>query len=410
MAVQQIVTPWDQQPQELLEVDWSHPIAADLALLLPLRGRYDATDLVSERPLTFGAATGDAIADFGRAASFGSSTTFVDFPQPEGLSGTTPITFLWVAEGRASTGYSTILTWRPTGATNPFLIYRSASDSNYQLVVGPRSNSGTLPNFAAGLQANNTPEVFVLVCQSGTQSTSAASYKLFRNGRPVAQAGITSFGVSTASVARVGCLDSGADPFEGLLSNVGIVRRALTDGEAESLSANPWQLFQRREFVPFGFSAGGVTLTVADALQAQLTDNVVLPSAISLTAADAIQTQLADAITLSTLNDVSLTVNPAAHAQLADAPTLTTAQTLAVADALHVQLADQLSLSITNDIALAVNAATHAQLAGGLALSTADWLAVADALHTQLADIVGLTGGIVVAQDGITIYLRRRRR
>ena len=37
-------------------------------------------------------------------------------------------------------------------------------------------------------------------------------------------------------------------------------------------------------------------------------------------------------------------------------------------------------------------------------------LVIQDATHAQLADNVAITGGVVVAADGLTIILRRRRR
>lgn len=151
-------------------------------------------------------------------------------------------------------------------------------------------------------------------------------------------------------------------------------------------------------------------LTVDGATHAQQADNLGLSTEVSLVVDAAAHVHLADNITLSTVGSVTLAIDAAVHAQLAESPTLTTAQVLAVADAIHAQIADNLTLSANNDIALTIDASTHAQLADAPTLNTATWLAIANALQAQLADNVGLTGGVIVAQNGLTVFLRRRRR
>ncbi len=231
------------QPQNAVGVDWGNPITRGLGLLLPLRGRGDRIDAVTGRTVAFGSAVGNATSSFGTSASFGSASAFADFPQPIGISGNTqPITFSWISEGRSASGYSTIFTWKAPGATRPFLVYRAASDSTYEFTVGPRQSAGGA-RFSTGLQTNNVPERFVLVCRGGVGSTTTADYSLFRNGVPVPTNGASAFGDSTVDVSRIGATESGGDPFEGLIANFAVFGRALSAAEAASLSANPWQLF-----------------------------------------------------------------------------------------------------------------------------------------------------------------------
>ena len=83
---------------------------------------------------------------------------------------------------------------------------------------------------------------------------------------------------------------------------------------------------------------------------------------------------------------------------------------LVIQSATQAQIADNLTLSTAADTTLVVQGATQAQTADGITLTTDQVLAIANAFQAQLADNVDVTGGVVVAADGLTIILRRRRR
>lgn len=226
--------------------------------MMPLRHRGDVVNLVTGQKGTASSSLGSTAGRFGRAALFGSSA-YMDFLDPGGItSGTQPITIAWRQEPRAPSGYSTILNWKPPGATYAFLIYQAA-DNAYHFACGPRN--GTVPFFAMGGPVNGQVDTYVLVLAAGTDNKSGSNYTLFRNGVRHTSSSTSAFAVNTTAAARVGALDSGSDPFEGLISDLCIYSRALLDAEAASLSRNISQLYEqeRRIWVPVDVASGGDT-------------------------------------------------------------------------------------------------------------------------------------------------------
>ncbi len=257
MALLELVSPWDSQPQEWAEIGGNNPASSGLALLLPLRGSYDLIDRVTGRAASSGSALTTAASTFGTAPLFGSGA-WVDFPDPIGISSSTqPVTFSWISEGRSPSSFSQILQWKPSWASASFAIYRNVGFGEYQFTAGPKG-VGVGYNKKIGDQNSNVPQRYVLVCRGGIGSGSGADYDLWIDGNLVVAAdGNGTYGTNTNNSARIGADWDGTSPFEGLISNFAVWSRALTNSEAASVSANPWQLFQRREWVPFTAGAGG---------------------------------------------------------------------------------------------------------------------------------------------------------
>ena len=233
------------QPAGAVRLRRGHPLAQDLAILLPLSSRADMEELVSGRRAVPTGQLALINTAFGRAPLFGTGN-YVDFPQPDSITtATQPVTFAWLQEPRATTGYSTLLTWRPVGAISPFLIYHSASDSSYYFTVGPRAGSG-VPSFSSqvGPATNGQPDRFVLVCSAGLGSLTPGDYVLYRNGQRITTSALSSFGSSTATVARIGATEAGGDPWEGGITAMHIWARSLSQAEAIAWSAAPYQLLE----------------------------------------------------------------------------------------------------------------------------------------------------------------------
>lgn len=261
--------PWTQQPQTPVGVNWSNPITQRL-LLSALPNAFDGRNLVNGKSLTRTGALAAAVGKDGVYPTFATGN-YVDFDA--GIcSNTNPTTIAWTQEPQATSNYSAILQWKATGATNPFLIYTSATDVNYQFVAGVGNGSFNLnKRFGVGLVTNKVADRFCLILPSGTST--AADSILYRNGALVDSLSVAApqtFGSSTANVSRIGALSTAGDPFEGLLGNVNVWGRALTETEAAAWTRNPWQLFAPQQIIiPTPAAAGYThpTLSAATALE-----------------------------------------------------------------------------------------------------------------------------------------------
>jgi hypothetical protein len=191
-------------------------------------------------------------------------------------------------------------------------------------------------------------------------------------------------------------------------------RRRLTDAEAASFAANPWQIFKKRWARILKASAGGaVSLLVSRCTHAHAADGIALSSQSALAVADASHAHAADNVTLSAASSANLSIAEASHAHAADSlalswrallsisdaahghaadqVSLTTAAFLAIAEAVHAHVADSLVLDTSNATQLTTQKARHAQAADSPGLSLSTWLAVVNAWHAHLADSISLT-------------------
>lgn len=232
--------PWFEQPQTAVEVNWENPLSRGLLFLAPLNPTTGLRELVRGHLLTRTGALTPTPSRNGIYPTFAASN-YLDLPSVPALGTTGPATFAWTQEPRSTSAYSTLLQINFGSGTNAFLIYQSASDANYQLAVGPAGNgggnNGSAANFAVGSATNGALDRFVLVAAAGVLNYFTANYSLWKNGVKVAAATSTTFGSTTTAVARIGATNTGSDPFEGLIGNLHIWNRSLTDAEAAAWSS-----------------------------------------------------------------------------------------------------------------------------------------------------------------------------
>lgn len=327
---------------------------------------------------------------------FGTSN-YADLQQPARItSGTQPVTIAWAQEPRSPSAYNALLNWKISGAANSFAIYQATADAAYYFAIGPRSGGSVqLLYGAVGATTSGAQDLFLLVCRGGLNSTTASDYTLYRNGVVIASSGTTNFGANSASVFRVGALDSGGDPFEGAVGDFHVWSRGLNDAEARSWTQNRFQTLKpaANRSVFLATAGGAPTLSVADGTHAHAADSLTLTSSTALAINDATHAHASDSIGLTT--QTGITVADASHAHAADGLTLSTAAVLSVADAGHGHTADSLTLS--SAAFLAVFDALHAHAADGLALTSDAWLTVADAAHAHSADNLDFSGALTLA-------------
>lgn len=244
--------PWTRQPQAPVRINYGNSLAQGLVFCAPLSLGDRLRDLASQQTATATGLSSYAANRNGVYPVFGSSN-YADFAVPANIDNTSPATIAWSQEPRSTSGYSTVLDIKVSGASYSFAIYQSATDSSYYFAVGMRASTAILFS-SVGAVTNNVVDRYVLQCAGGLTSQTASQYVLWRNGVKLTTAATTAFGISATSGFRVGALlGSAGDPFEGLLGDVSIWRRVLTDTEAVAWSGNPWQLLApvtRRIWVP----------------------------------------------------------------------------------------------------------------------------------------------------------------
>ena len=222
-------------------------------------------DAVSKRVGTRSSA-GRTVTRAGDSPLFGTGA-HVDFTAPSSLDGSLPITIAWEQEPRATTGFNTVVDLRPpVSASNSFLIYESATQSGYQLCVGPRDGGGNSrqANFEIGLATNNLADRFVLVAPNGL-ATTITQYILYRNGVRMAATYGSPFGAATPTGFRIGALlGTAGDPFEGALGSLRIAQRAWSDDEARRWTAGEVDVWARRSVVVSAAAASGVSTVSTD--------------------------------------------------------------------------------------------------------------------------------------------------
>lgn len=240
--------PWNRQPQTPALVDWSNPINKGLVFCAPLSPASGLFDIaLGQKPTRTGMVT-PASTENGLYYNFGTSN-YVDYPiVPKAITTTTPCSIAWTQEPRSPSSYSTILHANFGSGTSAFIIYEG-SDSSYQMAIGPRSG-GFVAVFSTGIPVNNQLDKFCLLMSAGPNSSDRATFRLFRNGVEISQTAPQVFGGYTGATMRIGAREGGADPFEGIIGNLHIWSRVLTDTEAKQWCANEFMTLAPIRSVP----------------------------------------------------------------------------------------------------------------------------------------------------------------
>lgn len=269
MGVRSILLPWDIQPQDVAGINWDHPRARGLCLFVPGGNALGFRDLVRDQPLTLTGLTTQAITSQGPTKLFGTSS-YADFTKPPEIGASTPFTVAWTQEPRSTSSYSTILNvnFGTAGVHYTFILYEAASDAGYYMTAGPRIGGVSAVSWSAavGAPVNNQLDRFVLTVAAGSQNYSSSNYNLWRNGVLMAKGSNASFGLDGAAAARIGARESGSDPFEGLILDVRMWARVLSDDEAaaESHVDGAVELYEPEQINgSVASAAGSYTLTAA---------------------------------------------------------------------------------------------------------------------------------------------------
>lgn len=278
MAAKLLRLGWERQPVGPVGINWGHPRAEGLAFFAPLSAAHGTRDLVAEQLGTRTGLEAYLPSQAGAIHHLFGTSNFVDFPTvPSAIGSTTPFTVAWTQEPRSTTGYATPLLVNFGSGTNQFVIYQAASDASYAFVVGPRAG-GNSPSFSSsiGLQVNERLDRYVLQALAGSQSLLPADYVLWRNGVRFTTSSTVSLGLVSAAIFRVGARDAGSDPFEGLIGDLRMWSRVLSDGEAEAESTLPeaYALYEpQRIWVPVSAGSPGSYTLSAESASFTLTGN-----------------------------------------------------------------------------------------------------------------------------------------
>lgn len=266
-----LVNPRGRRPATPTGINWAHPRSAGLAFFAPLS--TERRDLVSLRTPTV---TGNEVFEANGAGLFRKFGTgqYLDYPAtPPAIGATTPFTVAWTQQPRATSAYSTVLEVNFGSGTQSFVIYLAAADSSYYFTAGPRVPSGAQSwSSAIGAVTNGVLDRYVLRGAGGSQSTTSSDWTLYRNGVVVTRGTATTYGSVTSAAFRIGALaNGGPDVFEGLIGDMRMWSRALSDQEmgAESMLAGAAELYAPRVAVlPLYVASGPVTHTTTGALAA----------------------------------------------------------------------------------------------------------------------------------------------
>lgn len=228
MYLREELLPWDSQPQEAMEIDWSNPLARGLvAVACP-------------------ALTGETVL----------SGTLAKVARIRGVSYFGTMRFSVGATYSLSSPHTVFTLFRPEGTVSALSVHTGHSTAGQSFWMG-QGNSG---------------EIFV----TGGSNANAGTYSL---GRDYAIAGVYSGatiyayvdGVQTATAANstsgtgklvLMSLGAGGFPSLGSVALSMAFDRALTASEIYSLSQNPWQLFAPRTIqIPVSAGAGAPILS-----------------------------------------------------------------------------------------------------------------------------------------------------
>lgn len=252
------LAPWRTQPQWPARVDLGAPINQGLVLLVPL-GPGDANrDFYTGAQGTPTGLTTRRGTTLGTYPQFDSSN-YLDLTLPGGISGTTPITIAFTYRQTAQTdAYPVILAWKPTGATNQFLI-TAGPTASYNFAVGPRDGVSSGSEFASAAPPMNVDRACLITLTAGTDSLSTSSRRLWINGVNQPFIANTSFGVDSGAGFRLGKNYTLSNYFEGSIGNFHIWNRVLTDNEAQAWTLNPFMTRQPIQRRFWSFAAAGAT-------------------------------------------------------------------------------------------------------------------------------------------------------
>lgn len=230
-----------QQPQGVVQIDWNNPLTKGLVFCVPgTPGNYN--DIVGGKKALITGSLGRTVNVNGVFPLFNGSQ-YLDYPAfgPE-LPVGGPATIAFIDQAIAPTGYGCTIDFLPYGASLEVVIYQGSG--GYNFVVGPRN--GGAPEFSTSITppTDGVNRRMLVRCSTNLGSSATADWNVFYGQSKFTTSSTTALSGGGASLNRWGAFSTGGDQWEGALGQMAIWNRALSDAEAKSYNANPWQLFK----------------------------------------------------------------------------------------------------------------------------------------------------------------------
>lgn len=377
------------QPTGPVEIDWANPLTSGLGFNLC---NFLRRDTAGDALITRTANLAQGTTTLGQGLS---SAANAAFSAPQNLSGTNVITVAFVFRQANSTGLQVLVEHTANQNTNvgSCLAHTEAGNLEASISNGVGGVGGYNAIRCAAPAVGRTTRIII---QFERIASINKAIRVWYDG--VEQATTQTFnGIIGDSFANSTTyfLGRGSSSFfaNGVIHDISIWRRYLSDADIGSWTDSPWRVYrpaERRVWLSDVAGGGAATLVIADAAHSQTADSLVLTSATALAIASAAHAQAAENVTLSAGLVVDLTIQDSAHGHSADSPVLVTQSTLVVADASHAHAADSLTLATQSTLAIAD--ASHAHAADSLTLATGlvvD-LTIQDSAHAHTSDTPAL--------------------
>lgn len=239
MPQYEVVTQWDQQPQEITEINWENPISADLAFAA---NAGTGIDLVSGAiPVLSGSST-KIVGEAGIAFSSPSTQIPGAWTYTVSIPSSFDCTVLVVECGRVAQGASAAVPTLHFNSAEPVMFSTTGSESIFSTT---NNSSTTITGLSAGtvyslsgVKRINSQEQYV---NGALRTTNVTGNRAIGN-------------ITTVSIGR----PSGGNNLQSQEYYLVLYwRRALHPAEIASVSANPWQLFSRKDWVTVAAAGGG---------------------------------------------------------------------------------------------------------------------------------------------------------
>lgn len=272
------------QPQGLLRINAQNSLTKGLIFLAPMIGGRNLVEMVGGAQGTAPSLIETAVNSKGQFASF-TGAGYLEYPSINTLLGPNdPASVGWIQQPMGATGLHSVAQFCTSGGAAPFLIYQSVNDSRFYFAAGLRGAGGA-QRFGAdtGPITNERLDAFVLTSGAGFGTINGLS--LFRGDEKFSPSATTSFTGSSSTGTSIGSRAGGGDRWRGLLGCVAIWNRVLTDEEARSFNANPWQLFAAPEEEYEVAATDGDAPVIIDGSWAESSDAVAAGASVSAAAA-----------------------------------------------------------------------------------------------------------------------------
>lgn len=234
---------WTRQPQGAVEVDWSNPLTRGLVICTHAGNNF--REMVTNKPSTITSAT-SAPTKEGRALMDSASTFSIETLISTDFGDAVTWFFLARPDGTGGGGLGRFIDKR-TAAVNTQVEVLYFNGALGQLFFDRISAGGvnqSIYTTTSGMVAGNT---YAVAARVGA-FTSNADAALFVNGisRTLSTntAGTVARATNAANYVLGNRTNDNARNFDGRMYCVYRWKRALSDGEIVSLSANPWQIFK----------------------------------------------------------------------------------------------------------------------------------------------------------------------